>query len=169
MEQGSPRLLTCDIQLQGVCQQVADKVDAIRGPNAAGPPKKVDYGNMSLQQIEAQNDAYFGLDDTELEDIRPPPRAAYAAPLAAPARTPAPTRAPAPTPTPVPVPAPAPKAEGKKDRDGRAISSLSRVQVFTPPSSASHCPPCLLAGCCQVLQKPICPSFQRLDFASSYS
>ena len=97
---------------------------------------------MSLQQIEAQNDAYFGLDDTELEDIRPPPRAAYTAPLAAPARTPAPTRAPAPTPAPVPVPAAAFKAGGKKDRDGRAISSLSRVQVFTPPCSASHYPPC---------------------------
>jgi len=116
-----------DIQLarfQGVCQQVADKAHALRGPDAVGPPTKVDYGNKSFEEIEAENDAYFGLDDdTQLEDVRPPPRAAAPS---APAPTPTPTPA---APAPTPVPAPAPARPGSVDRDGRSTSALSRVQT----------------------------------------
>jgi hypothetical protein len=63
----------------------------VRGPGAAGPPKKVDYGAKTFDEIEAENDAYFGLgqDDGELEDVAPPPRKAYAPPTSKPAPAPA--------------------------------------------------------------------------------
>lgn len=108
-------LLTCSFlrgQLQGVCQQIADKVDIQRGPNAVGPPKKVDYSNKSFGEIEAENDAYFGLDTPlddalEMPEVPPPPRAAYAPATAA---VPAAAPAPAPTPKPSYMPAATTKA-----------------------------------------------------------
>ena len=115
-------------QLQGVCQQVADKCDKKRGPNAMGPPKKVDYANKSFDEIEAENDAYFGLDnDEQLEDVMPPPRAKAAAAAAAAPAPSAPARAPAPTPAPR-APAPA-SPDSSLDKDGRLNSQPSRVQV----------------------------------------
>lgn len=95
-------------QLQGVCQQIADKVDAQRGPNAVGPPKKVDYSSKSFDEIEAENDAYFGLDqpiDLEMPEMPPPPRAAYTATAAAAPPAAASAAAPAPTPKPSYTPA----------------------------------------------------------------
>ena len=119
-------------QLQGVCQQVADKCHKARGPNAAGPPAKVDYGNKSFEQIEAENDAYFGLDqDEQLEDVMPPPRARAAAAPSPPARAPAPTPAPAASRAPAPRPA-TPASVGSLDSNGRSMSTPSRVQVRVP-------------------------------------
>ncbi len=116
----TPRVLAW--QLQGVCQQVADKCHQKRGPNAMGPPTKVDYANKSFDEIEAENDAYFGLEnDEQLEDVMPPPRAKAAAAAAAAPSPPA--RAPAPR-----TPAPASPASGL-DKDGRLFTQPSRVQV----------------------------------------
>ena len=110
-------------QLQGVCQQVADKCVKQRGPGAVGPPQKIDYANKSFDEIEAENDAYFGLGtDEELEELPPPPRRSN---VAANAPAPAPAAA-APARTPMPAPTP---TEGV-DRDGRPLSAPSRAQVF---------------------------------------
>ena len=100
-----------------------------RGPGAVGPPQKIDYANKSFAEIEAENDAYFGLgtDDAELEELPPPPRRSN---VAASAPAPAPAAA-APAPAPTPAPAPAPMPEDGVDRDGRPLSAPSRAQVFS--------------------------------------
>lgn len=119
-------------QLQGVCQQIADKCAKQRGPNAVGPPQKVDYGNKSFGEIEAENDAFFGLGDgEELEELPPPRRSTVAAST--------PAAAPAPVPTPAPTPAPAPQSQSV-DLDGRSLSAPSRAQVPNL-SSQMNCDP----------------------------
>ena len=127
--------------LQGLSQQVADRCHKQRGPNAVGPVTKVDYGEKTFAEIEAENDAFFGLDEgtgENLEDI-PSPRRAQHAP--APASSPAPSPAPTPPPR-ASAPAASPATETVQppysasdtsfaaiDRDGRIIANTpSRVQ-----------------------------------------